>query len=84
MNTRWIWASSGTGNAYVTVFDLANPGDGVFQGVFPSIVSATRTHMYEQLQLARDWGPPTSIAQVTLTTDAAPCVFAASAVVQPG
>lgn len=83
-NTRWIWTSNGTGNAYVTVFDLANPGDGLFQGAFSSIVSATRPHKYDMLQLARNTGGATSIAQVTLSTDAAPCVFAASAVVQPG
>jgi len=83
-NTRWIWTSNGTGAAYVTVFDVANAGDGVFQGAFSSIVSATRPHEYDLLQLARNTGGATSIAQVTLTTDAAPCVFAASAIVQPG
>jgi hypothetical protein len=50
--------------------------------VFSSIVSAIRPHQYIMVQLARDTGAATSIAQVTLTTDAAPCVFAAQAVVQ--
>jgi hypothetical protein len=83
-NTRWIWTSDGTGNAYLTLFDLANPGDGLFQGAVPSIASATRPHKYDLLQLARESGSTTSIAQVTLTTDAGSCAFAASAIVQPG
>jgi hypothetical protein len=83
-NTRWIWTANGTGAAYVTIFDLANPGDGLFQGAFSSVVSATRPHKYDLIQLARNSGSTTSIAQVTLSTDAGPCVFAASAVVQPG
>ena len=83
-NTRWIWTANGTGAAYATLFDLANPGDGLFQGVFSSIVSATRPHKYDVFQLARSTGSTTSIAQVTLTTGGGPCVFAASAIVQPG
>lgn len=43
--------------------------------------AGVRPHKYDILQLARNSGSGTSIAQVTLTTDAGPCAFAASAVV---
>jgi hypothetical protein len=83
-NTRWIWTPNGTGNAYVTATDLANPTDGTFQGPFPDYTSFARPRKYDLVQLARNTGSTTSIAQVTLTTNAEDCVFAASAVVQPG
>ncbi len=80
---RFVWSSGGP-NAYVSWWDLANPGDGFFQGVYNVVVGTTRPHHFVMFQLARSVGANTSIATVTVTTNAADCVFAAQAVVQPG
>jgi hypothetical protein len=54
------------------------------QGIYGNVLSATRARHWAILQLARNTEGGTSIATVTISTDAATCVFAAQAVVQPG
>jgi len=81
-NASFQWSSGGP-NAYVTWYDVFNPGDS-FQGVANIVSSLGRSHHFATVQLARNTGGSTSMATVTVTTNGADCVFAAQAVVQPG
>jgi hypothetical protein len=47
-------------------------------------MGTTRHNHFVEFQLARDTGASASVATITVTTNAADCVFAAQAVVQPG
>src|SRR6266571_904932 len=81
-NAAFEWSSGGP-VAYVIWGDMFNPGD-TFNGVANIVFSFSRPRHFATIQLARDTGANTSIATVTVTTNAADCVFAAQAVVQPG
>jgi hypothetical protein len=78
---QFYW-NGGVVPEYLTWYDVFNPGDS-FQGVSTSQMSSLSTHHFATFQLARDTGASTKIATVTVTTNAADCVFAAQAVVQP-
>ncbi len=80
-NARFIWDSGGP-LAYVTWRDDFNTDNIVT--ISNQVVSLSRPRHFVTVQLARDTGASTSIATVTVTTNAADCVFAAQAVVQPG
>jgi hypothetical protein len=79
-----FWWDSGGQPAYVTWADAFVPTvkfSGIFYAAFSGgVVSGN----FATVQLARDTGSSTSIATVTVTANAADCVFAAQAVVQPG
>jgi hypothetical protein len=81
-NAVFQWSSGGP-VAYVTWWDDFNPTDS-FLGVANLVTSNPRPHHFATVQLARNTGGNTSIATVTVTTNAPDCVFAAQAVVQPG
>jgi hypothetical protein len=81
-NAAFEWSSGGP-VAYVTWYDVFNPGDST-QGIFNIVTSNARPRHFATVQLARDVGASTNLATVTVTTNAADCVFAAQAVVQPG
>jgi hypothetical protein len=78
---QFQWSSGGP-LAYVTWYDVFS-GDNT-QAVANLVTSVSRARHFATVQLARDTGAGTSIATVTVTTNAADCVFAAQAVVQPG
>lgn len=80
---RAVRRETGGPQAYVTWYDVFNPGDD-FQGVTHIVSSFARPHHFATVQLARDTGSSTSMATVTITTNGTDCVFAAQAVVQPG
>jgi hypothetical protein len=80
-NARFIWDSGGP-LAYVTWRDDFNNDNLVT--VNNQVVSLSKPRHFVTVQLARDTGASTSIATVTVTTNASDCVFAAQAVVQPG
>jgi hypothetical protein len=81
-NAVFQWSSGGP-VAYVTEYDVYNPGD-TSQGVANIVTSNGRPRHFSMWQLARDVGTNTSMATVTVTTNAADCVFAAQAIVRPG
>jgi hypothetical protein len=81
-NAVFQWSSGGP-VAFVFWWDVLNSTDS-FEGVANLVTSNPRPHHFASVQLARDTGANTSIATVTITTNAANCVFAAQAVVQPG
>ncbi|HXJ64700.1 MAG TPA: hypothetical protein VNN79_13175 [Actinomycetota bacterium] len=81
-NASFSW-KAGTA-AYVTWFDIPNPGEGLVQAVATQVSTGSEHHHFVTAQLARDTGAATSIVSLTVTASAVDCTFAAQAVVQPG
>lgn len=81
-NASFSWHASSA--AYVTWYDLPNPGEGLVQAVATQVSTGSEHHHFVQAQLARDTGAATSIVSLTVTASAVDCTFAAQAVVQPG
>lgn len=81
-NASFSWKADAV--AYVTWWNLPNPGEGLVQAVTTQVSTGSEHHHFVMAQLARDTGAATSIVTLTVTASAVDCTFAAQAIVQPG
>jgi hypothetical protein len=81
-NASFTWQAPTA--AYVTWWNLPNPGEGIVQTVTTQVSTGSEQHHFVMAQLARNTGSATSIVSLTVTASALDCTFAAQAVVQPG
>lgn len=81
-NASFTWQADAA--AYITWYDLPNPGEGLVQAVATEVATGSEHHHFVMAQLARNTGAATSVVSLTVTASAVDCTFAAQAVVQPG